>query len=104
MSSIETQPTQLLTEKVLSNVMIDTKQVGQNKKRQCPHDKRKDKCIICSSHMFCIHKKAKETCVECGGSRVCPHGKRKNICKECKGAYLCECGKQKHTCPIHKNK
>ena len=64
--------------------------------KQCPHDKRKDACRICSPHLFCQdaqhqgHNGRKSDCVQCNPGLLCAtawhtgQGRRKRHCKECR--------------------
>src|SRR5438132_1617017 len=63
--------------------------------RKCVHDKRKDRCKICSDN-FCIHNKNKYYCYQCEGKGSCIHDKEKARCKICYGNFFCIHGKQKY--------
>lgn len=66
-------------------------------KQKCQHDKRKNRCKICSPNSVCSHSILKENCRTCNPDLTCVHNAKKSNCVECSGIN-CEHNKRRSLC------
>jgi hypothetical protein len=68
------------------------------KRKSCPHETRKSRCIKCGGSEICEHEIRKSRCTKCGGIEICEHKKYKSVCKLCVGGSICEHLKVRSVC------
>mmetsp|Transcript_10955 Transcript_10955/g.21255 ORF Transcript_10955/g.21255 Transcript_10955/m.21255 type:complete len:241 (+) Transcript_10955:99-821(+) len=73
-------------------------EAAREKRRLCPHNRRKYDCKECGGAGICIHQRQRRDCKECGGSGICHHLRQRRFCKECHGSGICEHMRKRRDC------
>lgn len=65
-------------------IECNIKNVENQKKNNCEHNKKRSRCKECGGGSICEHDRIRSRCKECGGSEICIHDRIRSRCKKCK--------------------